>query len=442
MSAAPTPASTVRTVPDGVTHVLVGYSAQLMAEVDRLLPPGSVLVVEEPHVIRARDVHTAAAGHRCVAGVLAAPTQDEVRAGELASLVPRQPGVRAVMPAVEYGVVAAAALAAAWGLPGAGTEAARLLRDKLALRRAAARRDVPQPAFTEATGPADVDALRARHGGRCVLKPANRQASLGVVLMDPGDDTAEAWRHTVAADEPRLRVHYADTARYLVEERLDGPEVSVEALVHEGVVGFLNVTAKQVLPGPYPVELGHTVPAPEDGPGGAAREALAHATAELVAAVGFSTGVLHAEWVLSDGRPHLIECAGRLPGDHIPDLVDLAYGGEGLLAGLLALLSGDGPRPPRPAAQGAAIRFLPTPTAPGAVVRSVSGVTDAEALDGVQRVAVALREGTGIGPVTNSWQRAGHVLATGTTPQEAARTAERAAAAVRFGLAAPAGEPR
>ncbi len=265
MSATPTP--TVRPVPDGVTHVLVGYSAQLMAEVDRLLPPGSVLVVEEPHVIRARDVRTAAAGHRCVAGVLAAPTQDEARAGELASLVPRPPGVRAVMPAVEYGVVAAAALAAAWGLPGAGTEAARLLRDKLALRRAAARRDVPQPAFTEATEPADVDALRARHGGRCVLKPANRQASLGVVLMDPGDDTAEAWRHTVAADEPRLRVHYADTARYLVEERLDGPEVSVEALVHEGVVGFLNVTAKQVLPGPYPVELGHTVPAPRTAPG-------------------------------------------------------------------------------------------------------------------------------------------------------------------------------
>lgn len=439
MSAVPTPTPAV---PGGVSHVLVGYSAQLMAEVDRLLPPRSVLVVEEPHVIRARDVHTAAAAHHCVAGVLAAPTQDEARADELASLVPRPPGVRAVMPAVEYGVVAAAALAAAWGLPGAGTDAARLLRDKLALRRAAARRGVPQPAFTEATGPADVDALRARHGGRCVLKPANRQASLGVVLMGPGDDTAEAWRHTVAADEPRLRVHYADTARYLVEERLDGPEVSVEVLVHEGVVGFLNVTAKQVLPGPYPVELGHTVPAPEDGPGGAARKALAHATAELVAAVGFSTGVLHAEWLLSGGRPHLIECAGRLPGDHIPDLVDLAYGGEGLLAGLLALLSGDGPRPPRPAAQGAAIRFLPTPAAPGAVVRSVCGVTEAEALDGVQRVAVALHEGTEITPVTNSWQRAGHVLASGTTPQAAARTAERAARAVRFGLAAPAGEPR
>ncbi|MFE5399471.1 ATP-grasp domain-containing protein [Streptomyces sp. NPDC056568] len=438
MSAAPLPA-----VPEGVSHVLVGYSAQLMAEVDRLLPPGSVLVVEEPHVIAARDVHTAAAAHRCVAAVLPAPTQDEVRADELAGLVPRPPGVRAVMPAVEYGVVAAAALAAAWGLPGAGTGAARLLRDKLALRRAAARGSLSQPAFTEATGPAEVDALRSRYGGRCVLKPANRQASLGVVLMDPGDDSGEAWRHTVAADEPRLRVHYADTARYLVEERLDGPEVSVEALVHEGVVGFLNVTAKQVLPGPYPVELGHTVPAPDQGPEGAARNAaLARATAELVAAIGFSTGVLHAEWVLSGGRPHLIECAGRLPGDHIPDLVDLAYGGEGLLAGLLALLRGEGPRPPRPAVRAAAIRFLPTPSSPGAVVRSVSGVADARALDGVREVVVALREGTGIGPVTNSWQRAGHVVAVGAAPEDAARTAERAAAVVTFDLAVPAGGTR
>ncbi len=437
MSTEPAPA-----VLGGVSHVLVGYSAQLMAEIDRLLPPRSVLVVEEPHVIEARGVHTAAAVHRCVAEVLAAPTQDEARAGELALLVPRPLGVRAVMPAVEYGVVGAAALAAAWGLSGAGTDAARLLRDKLALRRAAAGRDISQPAFAEATGPADVDALRSRHGGRCVLKPANRQASLGVVLMDPEDDTADAWRHTVAADEPRLRVRYADTARYLVEERLDGPEVSVEALVHEGVVGFLNVTAKQVLPGPYPVELGHTVPAHEDGPGGVARDALADATAELVAAVGFSTGVLHAEWVLSKGRPYLIECAGRLPGDHIPDLVDLAYGGEGLLAGLLALLSGHGPRPPRPAARAAAIRFLPTPAAPGAVIRSVSGIADAEALDDVRQVVVALREGTEIGPVTNSWQRAGHVIATGTTSQEAARTAEHAIAAVSFGLAAPADGPR
>ncbi|MBI1758462.1 MAG: ATP-grasp domain-containing protein [Actinobacteria bacterium] len=416
----------------GVTHVMVGYSAQLMAEVDRLLPAASVLIVEEPHVIKARDVHRAAAAHPCVAGVLAAATQDEARAYALAGSVPRLPGVRAVVPTLEYGVVAAAALANAWGLPGGGVEAARVLRNKLELRRAAARRGIAQPEFAEATGPADVDALRARFDGRCVLKPTNRQASLGVVLLGPGDDTEAAWRHTVAADEPRLRVHYADAAQYLVEERLHGPEVSVEALFHDGVIGFLNVTAKQVLPGRYPVELGHTVPAPADEPGGAARGALSVAMAELADAIGFSTGVLHAEWVLTGDRPHLIECAGRLPGDHIPALIDLAYGGDGLMADLFALLAGGGPRPARVARRGAAIRFLPTPEpdVPEAVVRSVTGTGEAERLDGVQEVVVTLVEGAPVNGVTNSWQRGGHVVAVGPTPSEAARTAERAAALV------------
>ncbi|MBA6436580.1 MULTISPECIES: ATP-grasp domain-containing protein [Streptomyces] len=416
----------------GVTHVMVGYGAQLMAEVDRLLPAASVLIVEEPHVVKARDVHRAAAEHPCVAGVLSAATQDEARAHALAWSVPRPPDVRAVVPALEYGVVAAATLATAWGLPGGGAGAARILRNKLELRRAAARRGITQPEFAEATGPADVDALRARFDGSCVLKPANRQASLGVVLLGPGDDTEAAWRHTVAADEPRLRVHYADAAQYLVEQRLHGPEVSVEALVHDGVIGFLNVTAKQVLPGRYPVELGHTVPAPADEPGGAAREALSVAMAELVDAIGFSTGILHAEWVLTSDRPHLIECAGRLPGDHIPALIDLAYGGDGLVADLFALLAGDGPRPARVARRGAAIRFLPTPDpdVPEAVVRSVIGIAEAERLDGVRDVAVALVEGARVNEVTNSWQRGGHVVATGPTPSEAARTAERAAALV------------
>ncbi|MBT3112782.1 hypothetical protein KMB26_27305 [Streptomyces sp. CYG20] len=145
------------------------------------------------HVHPGPGRHTAAAGHRCVAGVLAAPTQDEARAGELG--LPRPAPARRARGDARRRVRG--------GRRGGP-------RRRLGPARRGHRRGpgccatnwpcaapppggtVPQPAFTEATGPADVDALRARHGGRCVLKPANRQASLGVVLMDPGDDTAEA----------------------------------------------------------------------------------------------------------------------------------------------------------------------------------------------------------------------------------------------------------
>ncbi|MBT2676852.1 ATP-grasp domain-containing protein [Streptomyces sp. ISL-14] len=419
-----------------VTHVLVGYGAFIMAELDRLLPEASVLILEEPHVIDARNIRTAASQYRCVAEVRAAPTQDELNAGDLARTVVRPPRVRAVLPAVEYGVVAAAVLADAWGLPGGGVRAARILRDKRELRRTAAAHALAQPAFAEATGPADVRALRARHGGECVLKPANRQASLGVVLLGPDDDAEAAWHHTVTADEPRLRVNYPDAARYLVEERLHGPEVSVEALVHQGTIGFLNITAKDVLPGRHPVELGHTVPAPP----GAAEDTLRAAMAGLVDALGFATGILHAEWVLTRGRPHLIECAGRLPGDRIHSLIDLVYGGDGILADLLALMAGEGPVPARTARRGAAITFLPTPAAQGSdtVVHSVTGTDKAEQLDGVEEVSVSAVPGSAVVATTSSWQRAGYVIATGTGPTEAARTARAAASLITITAGAPA----
>lgn len=408
---------------DRVTHVLVGYSALMTAELDRLLPEDCVLILEEPHVMEARGVTGAAARHRCVAAVHPAPTQDEKHPDRLTDLVQRPPNVRAVVPAVEYGVVAAAVLARSWGLPGSGPGAARFLRDKLELRKTAGRHGIAQPDWAEAAEPDDVERFRARYGGACVLKPANRQASLGVQLLTADDDTPSAWLHTTSADEPRLRARYADDARYAVEERLTGPEVSVEALAQGGRVGFANITAKKVLPGRYPVELGHSVPAPltEEW-----STLLRAATAELVDAIGFGTGILHAEWVLTRGRPHLIECAGRLPGDRIHSLIDLAYDHD-ILRDLMSLLEGGGPAPARPAVRGAAVRFLSLPALPASEVTEVTAVDEARALPGVAELVVNVTPGTPTGEVTNSWQRAGYVITTGPDAETAEQAADRAA---------------
>ena len=279
--------------PPRVSHVAVGFSKALLTDLDQLLPPGTVLVLEEPEVIAARDAVTKAKAHPCVAAVQAAPTQDEPRAERLVKLIRRPPRVKAVIPAVEYGVVGAAVLADAWQLPGAGPSAARILRDKIAMRSAATTLD--QPRWMVAGSPGDVANFRARHGGRCVLKPASRQASLGVQVLDRDDDATAAWQRCTGADEPMLRASYPRPGRYLVEERLDGPEVSVETLVHAGQAGFTNITAKSVQPGISPVELGHVVPA-RLAPQVAA--ALAECVRELVRVTGYQSGVLHSEWIL------------------------------------------------------------------------------------------------------------------------------------------------
>ena len=402
-----------------VTHVMVGFGAALMPDLDRLLPPRSLLVVEEADVVLARDVAERAAAHACFARLVTAPIHDEDDLSAVLTAVERPPAVCAVLPGVEYGVSAAAALADRWGLQGAGP-AARILRDKGLLREAAERAGIPQPRWRRVAGPDDVRAFRAESGGRCVLKPANRQGSLGVQLLDSDDDVDQAWALTVGSDEPRLRARRALPTSFLAEERLDGPEVSVECVVFKGQILFTNVTGKEVRPGRHPVEAGHRVPAllPEE-----ATERLAAAMASLVPAIGFGTGVLHAEWILRDGlRPYLVECAGRVPGDSIHELIDHAHGGS-LVGDLITVLGGSDEVGPRPARRHAAIRFLDCPQG---TVESVSGVETARELPGVVRVHVGDLVGRTVGAAASSQERVGYVMVAAATAEEARQRLEAA----------------
>ncbi|MBN1172392.1 MAG: ATP-grasp domain-containing protein, partial [Micromonosporaceae bacterium] len=278
----------------------------------------------------------------------------------------------------------------------------------------------------------EVAAFRDRFGGRCVLKPTNRQASLGVQLLGPDDDLAAAWEATRLVDEPRMLARGAMPMGFLVEERLDGPEVSVECLVDRGRPVFSNITAKLVQPGPRPVELGHTVPAPLPD---AVSRRLASAMADLITVTGFGSGVLHAEWILRNGtQPHLVECAARLPGDCIDTLIDLAYGGS-ILADLLAVLGGGQPATPPAARGGAAIRFL---TARPGVVSAVTGVDEARALPGVREVTVSTALGATVPATNSSWDRIGSVIATARTAAEAGELAARAAETIAVETEPPA----
>ena len=202
----------------------------------------------------------------------------------------------------------------------------------------------------------------------------------------------------------------------------------MEALVHAGEVGFTNITAKAVQPGPSPVETGHVVPA---GLAPGVEAALAVGVAKLVRVTGFRYGVLHSGWILVDGqRPHFIEGTARLPGDSIDLLIDLAYGGR-LAADYLAVLEGRGRVPPRPSRSPAAIRFL---TAPTGTVREVVGREIAADRPGIHEVTVSVASGATVGPVTSSWSRPGHVIATGADGWEVAGRAVAAASLITFAM--------
>jgi len=403
--------------------IIVGY-----VNVLPLIPhfaPGSVIVVDEPDVIRKCDVKNALAGAPMLRELVEWEYQLPGAADEFFATYPDlDPAV--VAPLVEYATPFAARLAERYGRPGAGAGAAQVMRDKALLRRVTRAAGVPNPASREVTSAAQVREFAAAHPGPLVLKPADRQASVGTTVLRSLDGLEAAWAECTLPDEGSRVPDREREPRVLVEQYVHGSEYSVELLVREGEVLFSNVTGKLLYPGPRPIELGHTVPA--HGLEAPLAAELVARTGDVLRAVGFGSGMVHCEWIVSEGTPYLVECAGRFPGDGIPMLIEDAYRID-LAGAFYEVMRGERPAPlPREAAGGAAVRFVEA--RPGTVV-SVEGAAEAADLPGVRSVSLHLEPGDTVRELRSSWDRAGSVSASGATAAEALARAEAAAHVIR-----------
>lgn len=331
------------------TLLLVGYNNGVLTALDRTRPVGSVLVLEEPDLWKAKGLEAKSRAHPCFAGVLFGRYQQDEQYLDAAAAHPGE--LSAVAPGLEYAVVAAARLAETRGLPGAGPRAAQILRDKFLLRTATKSAGMPGPDFRRISS---ADELAEFGENRpYVLKPTSRQASVGVIRVPAGADARRAWTDSTSASEGNQVANRDLRWDYMAEGYLEGPEFSTECLVNDGQLIFCNVTAKTVLEGDHPVEIGHAVP-------GCAQDELPmwrSSVQSLIEAIDFKTGMLHAEWIITATGPCLVECAGRPPGDRITDLIDLAYG-DCLLSAWAQLLSGESTPYPESPSRAAAIGFL------------------------------------------------------------------------------------
>lgn len=405
--------------------LIVGFVTPVLMALTGTEPDGSVVLLEEPDVIRKRELRTKLAGSTLVRELVEWPytlagSADEFHATH------RDLNPVAVVPLIEYATPFAARLAERYGLPGASLGAALIMRDKALLRRVSAAAGLTNPESATVTCAADVLAFMRAHPGPVVLKPANRQAAVGTQVINDRAEVEGAWANCIEQDEGIFVPDAPMELRMLVERYVPGPEYSVEMLVRGGEPLFVNVTGKLLYPGTRPVELAHIVPA--EIPGDLART-LGSLTRRVVAAVGFVDGIVHCEWIVADGVPYLVECAGRIAGDGILEIIDRAYPIK-LLHSYLAVMRGEPlPALPRRATGGAAVRFVPME--PG-VIDAVLGVEQARQVEGVFLVDIQVGPGHWFAGLRSSWDRPGLVMAAADSPAEALRRAEKAAGLIRI----------
>ncbi|MER0445756.1 ATP-grasp domain-containing protein [Streptomyces sp. Edi4] len=216
----------------------------------------------------------------------------------------------------EWHLVPTARLARALGLAANSVEVMRACRNKATARTLFARHGVPSAASMKARTLAEAGRATMTIGFPAVIKPAAFAGSIGVIRIDRPEELPVAFEFASAgASQSR-----EDTG-VLVEEYLDGPEVSVECVTHCGETTAVAVTRKSLGPAPYFSETGHTVDATDP-----LLAQVAPVAAAAVKALGITDGVQHVELRLVDGRPRLIEVNARIGGDRIGHLVRLATG--------------------------------------------------------------------------------------------------------------------
>jgi biotin carboxylase len=343
--------------------------------------------------------------------------------------VGREHAVDGVMTvSADRAVPIVAAVAERLGLPGIGSEAARRVTHKVAMRRAFAEAGVPQPRFAALRNAREAPTAARSVGFPAVLKAADSAGQRGLFRVD-----------TQEALDAALPLALAESTRQeaILEAYHEGREVNVLALAHGADVSILTLSDRVRPAGiGFGVATAHVFPAALDA---ALRSEVERVAAHAIRAVGLRNSIAYPQLlVCDDGAVRVVELAARIPGGQMAQVAGIGAGIDMIELQLrLALGESIPDRLARPQLQQPmAISFLTA--APGALpvgrVRSVGSLELAREAPGVVQAETYIEPGETIRPVQRDGDRRGFVVATGATPQDALRRAEAASRLIQVEL--------
>jgi len=254
----------------------------------------------------------------------------------------------------------------------------------------------------------------------CVVKAPDRQGQRGLALVQSAEELRPAVEAAIEASR---------NGSCLLEEWVDGPELTVNAFSVDGVFSPLTVTDRLTAEPPaFGVALAHVWPSEHDA------AEVAAAAERAVAALGIQDGPSYTQVRVGPDGPKVVEVAARLGGGHDAELCAAALGVDLNGLALAAALGREAPsntvlQGRSVPVGGACVVFL---VAPEGRLVGVEGVEEARAQEGILDVLVYRRPGHVFGPLRRGPDRAGAVLAVGASRVETLERARRAAASVRF----------
>ena len=317
-------------------------------------------------------------------------------------------------------VQSVAAVSREMGLVGINEDTALKATNKAFMRDALKKAGVPIPLYFRVKDKDEfkraVEQVRTL-GHKCIVKPVDNSGSRGVDLLNVDTDIDKAYDYTVK---------FSRCGEIVVEEFMDGPEVSVETLAIDGTVHVIQITDKITTGAPYFVEMRHSQPSMLDV--GTRREISKLAIAANKA-IGINNGPSHTEIIVTKNGPKIVELGARLGGDCITThLVPLSTG-INMVECCIKIILNEKPNLKAKWNKGAAIKYL----TPGkGVVKKIQGIDVAKTMQEVVKVGIVHGVGETIDEIKSSVDRAGFVIASGEDAARAIANTENACKEINF----------
>ena len=214
------------------------------------------------------------------------------------------------------------------GLPSHTFEAAVNASEKTKMRGCFEAAAVPSPKFLR-VGKDDINKdllgkVLEIMNFPIVVKPVDNMGARGCRMVRSDCEFEKAIK---------LAVECSRTGYAIVEEYMEGPEYSIDALVYNGTFTVTGFAIRHIKYPPYFIEVGHTMPAVLDKK---THDELISVFALGAKSLGLTTGAAKADIKYTKNGPMIGEIAGRLSGGYMsgwtyPYSSDLNLTKQGLL---------------------------------------------------------------------------------------------------------------
>jgi biotin carboxylase len=331
----------------------------------------------------------------------------------------------------EFGLLPTAKINDALGLDGESLEVVEMLLDKSKMRQRLNAKGVSPVAAAVGRCTQDVRDFVEAHGLPIIVKPLRESGSLAVRhIREPAEVEVVADEYLALADKDWLWDDFAfddSFESFLMEEYLDGEELSVESLSFDGrhVIVAITDYVKGGSTGFAEIGLSH----PSALPAETQRE-IKELVKDVLDAVGLRNGPAHTEVKLTSRGPRIVESHNRIGGYAINEMIEVVYGVD---MERYALASGFDLVEPLAASPeprcGVALRaLLPKP---GRVVE-VTGLEAVREDPDFIHVTVQVEPGHVVAPLTWNQDIGGFLVARGADAAEAIANCERLVEAVHI----------